>query len=381
MSGKIVSAIFCSCLAALVCVGAARAGANRKLKNAIVKPFLPVSAGNPRNTEGSFVTLRDGRILFAYSRFTGGGDDGDTATIAGRYSSDGGKTWSSEDLTLVPNEGAMNVMSASLLRLRGGRIAMFYLKKNSVSDCHPFLRYSSDDAKSWSEPVSCIRDEGYYVLNNDRVIQLRSGRLVMPVALHPTVNGKLGPKGIAMAYLSDDAGKTWLRSATTLQDVREDRAGFQEPGAVELKNGRILMFIRTMLGSQYFSYSKDGGNTWTDARPSNLKSPLSPASIKRIPSTGHLLAVWNDHSGAPEELKATLTRGGKRTPLTVAISKDDGNTWVNARSLLDDPGGWYCYTAIHFVDRDVLLAFASSGAGERPLSKMDVARFPVTALY
>jgi Neuraminidase (sialidase) len=357
------------------------AAGNPKLDGAAVKQFLPARAGNPRNTEGSFLALRDGRLLFAYSKFTGGGNDGDTATIAGRYSNDRGETWSKEDVTLVANEGAMNVMSASLLRLRDGRIAMFYLKKNSVSDCHPFLRYSSDEAKSWSEPVACVREEGYYVLNNDRVIQLRSGRLLMPVALHPTVNGKLGSKGIAMAYLSDDAGKTWRRSETMLHDTREDRAGFQEPGVVELKNGDVLMFIRTTLGSQYFSYSKDGGNTWSDAQPSSLKSPLSPASMKRIPSTGDLLAVWNDHSGAPEEFKATLKNGGKRTPLTVAISKDDGNTWVNTRNLLDDPGGWYCYTAIYFVNRDVLLAFASSGAGERPLSKMDLAQFRVAALY
>jgi Neuraminidase (sialidase) len=379
MNRHLIQTMLCAMVATLA-IGAP-ASNNQKLEGAVVKPFLPTTAGNPRNTEGSFVTLRDKRILFAYSRFTGGGDDGDTATVAGRYSKDGGKTWSSEDVTLVAKEGALNVMSASLLRLRDGRIALFYLRKNSVSDCHPYLRYSSDEAKSWSEPVACIRENGYYVLNNDRVIQLRSGRLVMPVALHPTVDGKLGSKGIAMAYLSDDSGKTWRRSATTLEDTREDRAGFQEPGIVELKNGQVLMFIRTTLGSQYFSYSKDGGNRWSEAQPSKLESPLAPASIKRIPTTGDLLVVWNDHSRVPTEFKATMEQGGKRTPLTVAISKDNGKTWVNARNLLDDPGGWYCYTAIHFVDRDVLLAFASSGTGERQLSKMDLARFRVDALY
>ena len=368
--------------AILVSLGlAASVGANPKFQQATVAPFLPPGPNNPRNTEGSFVTLKDGRILFAYSKFTGGGGDDDTATIAGRYSTDEGKTWSSEDVTLVAKEGAMNVMSASLLRLKDGRIALFYLRKNSVSDCHPYLRYSSDEGKSWSEPIRCIRDEGYYVLNNDRVIQLRSGRLVMPVALHPSINGKVRSKGIAMAYLCDDAGKTWRRSTTRLEDSRADRAGFQEPGVVELKNGHILMFIRTTLGSQYFSYSKDGGNTWSEAQPSNLQSPLSPASIKRIPSTGDLLAVWNDHSSVPAEFKSTEEHGGKRTPLTVAISKDDGKTWKNARNLLDDPGGWYCYTAIHFVHGDVLLASASAGPGMPRLSKMDLARFPVKALY
>jgi sialidase-1 len=373
---------------ALLCYGlqgkygiAATVGGNPRLEPATVISFLPTGPGNPRNTEGSFVTLKDGRILFAYSKFTGGGDDNDSATIAGRYSKDKGKTWSAEDTTLVEKEGQMNVMSVSLLRLKDGRIALFYVRKNSVSDCHPYIRYSSDEAKSWSEPIKCIREDGYYVLNNDRVIQLRSGRLVLPVALHRAINGKFGSKGVVMTYLSDDAGKTWRRSETTLQDNQPDRAGFQEPGVVELKDGRILMFIRTTLGNQYFSYSQDGGNTWSEAHASPLRSPLSPASIKRIPSTGDLLAAWNDHSSVPAEFKATQESGGKRTPFTVAISKDDGKTWIDARNLLDDPDGWYCYTAIHFVDNQVLLAFASSGRGMPRLSKMDLARFPVRALY
>ena len=121
-----------------------------------------------------------------------------------------------------------------------------------MSDCHPYLRYSSDEGKSWTEPIKCVREDGYYVLNNDRVDTARTGRLVLPVSLHRSVNGKFGSKGVVMTYLSDDAGRTWRRSESLLQDSHADRAGFQEPGVVELKDGRILMFIRTMLGSEYF---------------------------------------------------------------------------------------------------------------------------------
>lgn len=49
----------------------------------IVKDFAP-SADNPRNSEGSFVTLKDGSVLFAYSRYSGGdSDDGAPADIYG----------------------------------------------------------------------------------------------------------------------------------------------------------------------------------------------------------------------------------------------------------------------------------------------------------
>lgn len=356
-------------------------GGNPKLPGVTVNPVLPPGPGNPRNTEGSFVTLRDGRILFAYSRFTGGGDDNDAATIAGRFSSDGGKSWTTEDTPIVNREGSMNVMSVSLLRLKDGRIALFYVRKNSIADCRPYVRFSSDEAKTWSDASLCIPDEGYFVLNNDRAVQLHSGRIVLPVALHLPVNGKFGSRGIAMAYLSDDNGRNWRRSKSTLECPTDSRAGLQEPGVVELKDSRVLMFIRTQLGSQYLSWSKDGAETWSDVVPSVLKSPLSPASIKRIPKTGDLLIAWNDHEGVDPSLLANEKTGGKRTPFTVAISKDDGRTWIHAKNILDAPDGWYCYTAMHFVGSRVLLGFAAGGEGLPRLSRTSIAWFDIKNLY
>ena len=55
---------------------------------------LAPGENNPRNSEGSFVTLKSGRILFIYSRYTGNSShDHASAYLASRYSDDGGKTW------------------------------------------------------------------------------------------------------------------------------------------------------------------------------------------------------------------------------------------------------------------------------------------------
>ena len=154
-----------------------------------------------------------------------------------------------------------------------------------------------------------------------------------------------------------------------------------EPGLVELKDGRVLMFIRTQMGSQYLSRSSDGGDTWSEPKPSNIASPLSPATIKRIPRTGDLLMAWNDHSDADASMRAGETSGGKRTPLTVAISRDEGQTWIRAHNVLDDPEGWYCYTAMHFHGRRVLLGFNAGGHGLPRLSRTSIAWFDIRQLY
>ena len=345
-------------------------------------PLLPPGPVNPRNTEGDFIRLRDGRYLFVYSKFTGGGGDDDAGYLAGRYSSDDGRTWTSEDLTIVTREGRWNVMSASLLRLKDGRIGLFYLRKNSETDDRVWVRFSSDETKTWSEPRLCTPDEGYFVLNNDRAVQMKSGRIVLPVALH-TAEGKWTSRGLVMMYLSDDGGKTWRRSRQTVECPTPSRNGLQEPGVLELRDGRLWLFARTSMGSQYQAWSRDGGETWTKPEPSNLASPLSPASIERIPKTGDLLAVWNDHSGVDDGWKAEDgVRGGRRTPLTLAISRDEGRTWEHRRNLLQHPDGWYCYTAIDFVGDTVLLAFNSGGEeGLAKLSRTQIARVPLDWIY
>lgn len=304
---------------------------------------------NPRNSEGDFIALKDGRILFVYSRYLGdSGSDHAPAFLAGRYSSDGGNTWTTEDQVIVQQEGQMNVMSVSLLRLQNGQIALFYLVKNSMTDCKPMVRFSSDEGKTWSEAIPCIQDkEGYFVLNNARVIQLSGGRLILAVALHQVPGGKWNQAGRLYAYYSDDNGKTWTSGAEV---ANPNNLVTQEPGLVELKDGRIMMFIRASGGVQQLSYSSDKGQTWSAMIPSNIQSPLAPATIVRIPKTGDLLLVWNNIAGREERLE-------DRTPLTVGISKDEGKTWIHVKNIESDPDGWYCYTAVHFVDNDVLLGY------------------------
>jgi hypothetical protein len=341
---------------------------------------LPPGEGNPRNSEGDFIQLKDGRVMFLYTHFTDGAGDHSKAYLAARYSSDSGQSWTTSDKVILRNEGDWNIMSVSLLRLQDGSIALFYLRKNSLKDCRPLLRRSTDEGKTWSEPTEVITSPvGYYVMNNDRVVQLKkSGRLVAPVALHNLPDyTKPDWTGILMCYFSDDNGKSWRRSKTTLKTFDKDgkRVTTQEPGVVELKDGRLMLFSRTDGGSQFISYSEDGGDTWSAQQASNLISPVSPATIERIPSTGDLLVAWNDHSKITPELR------GKRTPFNVAISRDDGQTWSDSRALESDLHGHYCYTAMTFSGKNVLLGHCAGDRRKGGLNTAQVTVFPVAWLY
>ena len=347
-----------------------------KISEPITVLKLSPGENNPRNSEGAFINLKDGRILFVYSHYTGASSsDFAPAFLAGRYSGDSGKTWTRQDEIIVSNEGGLNVMSVSLLRLKNGKIALFYLRKNSTEDCSPMMRISGDEAKSWSNPTQVIANKkGYFVLNNDRVIQLKGGRLLMSVALHKTPGGEWKNQGDLYSYFSDNNGGSWS-SGSKVPNTTEIVT--QEPGLIELKDGRIMMYIRASGGFQQLSFSSDRGETWSHIEPSNIPSPLSPASIKKIRGTDDLLLVWNNNDGSNPEIK------DKRTPITVAVSSDQGKTWKHIKNISDNPDGWYCYIAIHFVnDDDILLSYcAGSRSQKTELSVTDLTLLHKSWLY
>lgn len=327
---------------------------------------------NPRNSEGDIIELKDEKLCLIYTRFTGGSGDHASADLVMRISDDNGRSWS-KDRIIVKRPGGLNVMSVSLLRLNSGRIALFYLRKTSKEDCRPVMCISNNETETWSQPAVCITDKvGYYVLNNDRAVQLQSGRLILPVAWHQGPGESRDTAGVIMCYLSDDNGTNWRRSKDSFKGYRPDgqRITVQEPGVIELKDGRLMMYMRTNAGSQYICFSRDGGETWSKAQPSDLASPLSPASIKRNPWTDELVCVWNDHSGIHQYPQ------GRRTPLCLAVSRDEGKSWSRSRIIEGNPDGWYCYTSITFVKDRMLLAYCAGDKKVGGLNRLKVLAIP-----
>ena len=166
----------------------------------------------------------------------------------------------------------MNSMSVSLLRLASGRIALLYLVKNSFTDCHVRARTSEDELRTLSAPVPASVTPGFHVLNNDRAVQLSTGRILAPCAFHNAIGGEQpswDPHGIMRVFYCDDEGATWGQAPGVANEPHGEDVTMQEPGVVELRDGRVLMWMRTDAGVQYRCFSSDSGFTWTRAEPTD----------------------------------------------------------------------------------------------------------------
>lgn len=350
---------------------------------------LSATKEHSRNSEGSFLELKDGTILFAYTRYNGEDwNDHASADIVGIKSKDFGRTWSEPEVLAEhdPASGG-NLMSVSLLRLQSGRICLFYLKKQRIGgsmDCRPLIQFSDDEGASWSEPAYTIGAPGYYVVNNDRLVQLKSGRILFPAGNHRwrgTVGAGsygLDSRAIDYVFYSDDDGVTWNEAPDwILPGTSSGGSGLHEPGLIELEDGRVMLWARTDRGCQYKAFSYDGGLNWTDMDPApEFLSPCSPLSMKRDPVTGNLVAVWNDLN----PIYGIAQKAGcwGRTPYVIAFSKNEGKSWVDHQAFETESDSGFCYCAIHFnSDGSFLLGYCSGGRqyGTETLQDITIRRF------
>lgn len=327
---------------------------------------------NPRNSEGDFAVLKNGSILFAYSRYKGAtNEDHDPCDIAGMISRDGGKTFEHLPKLLVSasEHNTKNIMSVSFCRLNDGTLCLFYLAKFGASSAYYMRRMLDEDELTLGEAEICIetRDDIYYVINNCRVFKFPDGRLLIPAARHEIFNEN-GKKscayfGTCRFFGSDADGRNWHPVSDILEMPYPARSetGLQEPGLAMLPDGRLYAYFRTDRCFQYEAFSSDEGKTWTIPVPSQFTAPESPMLISKNPYSGIYYAVWNPVPNYNGRLTEAEWCHAGRFPFVMAQS-ENGTDFSEFTFVEDIPDHGYCYPAILFLsEKEMLMSYCCGG--------------------
>ena len=285
-----------------------------------------------RKSEGDVIELRDGRLLLVYMEFGGDGSDYARTRLVAQESADGGLTWGKHRVITETTPGDVNVYSPNLVRAADGGILLLFMRQHSVKprSLTDYAWKSADEGASFA-PHTEFGTGKDFSLCNAVVKRLTSGRLLLPA--NPADPGVTGPWGQSYAVgvlYSDDDGLNWHLPSDL---VRLPMRGAMEPHVEETRDGRVLMVMRNQLGSPFMSESGDGGMTWSKPQTTGLRTPESCSELTRIPGTGDLLMIWNNSGYDP----GFRSHYGKRSPLTAAVSRDEGRTWQHVRDIEDDP--------------------------------------------
>lgn len=344
---------------------------------------LPPEQDNPRNSEGAFLRGKKGEILFAYSRYTGeSSHDHASCDIALIVSHDEGETWSKPRLIArAADFGTNNIMSVSAVEQKNGDLAFYFLIKEN--DLNTTLgRVLSSDGEHWkSERCICNVPNAYYVVNNDRIVRLSDGRLIAPASLCTNEEILLhgGRHMSATILISEDDGASFTRSEQTfsLPNPADWSRGYEEPGIIEYSN-RLYYWIRTYLGRQYETESRDGINGFFEPRPSEFTSPNSPMQIKSFDGVAY--AIYNPIPRYNGRVEAEGTWG--RTPIVIRKSLDNGNTWGKLNIIEDDDTRGYGYPAVFQTnDGSLLLAYCRGDALDgNTLCRLGISKIEISSV-
>lgn len=312
---------------------------------------------------GLTVTPKGALLAYAEGRKSSSSDWADIDIVV-RRSEDGGATWSDlKAIGKLPATPAQNPAAARLGRpashiTYNNPVAFADRKKGLVHFiyCVEYMRAfylrSDDDGRTFSAPVEITstfdqfqKDYAWKVIATGpgHGIQLRNGRLLVPVWLSTSETNPHKPSVAATIY-SDDHGKTWKRGDIAVPSQGEV-VDPSETVAVQLASGRVMLNARTISPRhrRVVLTSKDGATKWSAPRfQQELVEPICFGSLVR--HSGKKLLFVNPDNLLKAGLEGAPGQSRDRRNLTIRLSEDDGETWKTQRVI--DPG-WTAYADLN----------------------------------
>lgn len=280
--------------------------------------FIYERAPFPSCHASTIVEAEPGKFLAAWFGGSREGAD-DVAIWLARH--DG--RWSAPEK--VAEERGRPCWNPVLFRERGsGEIQLYYKAGPSPSTWSGFYKGSTDGGKTFGE--SRILPAGLLGPIKNKPVQLDDGSILAPSSVESY------RAWACWVERSVDGGKTWTKHGPIAHP--EHAEGVIQPSILRRRDGSLFMLMRSTrrIGQICRAESRDGGVTWTAAEPVELlPNPNSGIDAVTLADGRHALVYNPTHLG--------------RSPLALALSDDEGQTWRTARVLESEPGE-YSYPAV-----------------------------------
>lgn len=345
---------------------------------------------------GIVVTAKGTVLVWCEARRDG--SDWDDIQILLRRSTDEGQTWSApQSIVEVPGPKRKNALALKLnhtdpttvtynnpvlIADKDGTVHMLFCLEYERA----FYQRSRDDGLTWSRPVEITTtfDEFKKVYpwkvlatGPNHSIQLKTGRLVVPVWLSTGTGGNAHRPSVTATIFSDDNGQTWQAGEIAVPNT-DVWINPNESVVAELADGSVMLNVRSESKAhrRLVVTSPDGATRWSTPRFDDaLLEPICMGGLVRYDHDGEsVLLFTNPHNlEGTREGQPTPGKSRSRKNLSVKLSRDEGQSWPLNKLLEDGPSA---YSDIAVTDTGTILCFY--GAGTKPSfagSTLRLARF------
>jgi len=230
-----------------------------------------------------------------------------------------------------------------LFRAPDDRIYLYFKVGKEIDDWETWVQYSDDGGETWSEARELVAgDTGGRGPVRNRPIVLSDGTWLAPASVEKDRVWDV------FVDRSEDGGETWI--ATDLLPLdREviEGEGVIQPALWESSPGKVHMLMRSSSGKICRSDSEDYGKTWSPIVETELPNNNSGIDIAHI--EGETIALIYNPVGE---------NWGKRYPITVAVSNDNGETWPVKLDLEKGEGDdELSYPAIFYEEGNLIACY------------------------
>jgi len=191
-------------------------------------------------------------------------------------------------------------------------------------------RISKDGGRSWGDIETMFDEVGTFI--RQPMLVLGNGDWILPIFHCLPVPGEewKGQNDVSAVKISADQGKTWAEYAVP------DSKGAVHMNIVQRKDGTLAAFFRSRYADNIqVSTSTDRGRTWSKPVATALPNNNSSIQVRDL-GNGTWALVFNNVAAEPEiraNAKGGPVWGVPRSPLSIALSYDEGRTWPEIRDI------------------------------------------------
>lgn len=191
-------------------------------------------------------------------------------------------------------------------------------------------RISRDGGKSWGEIDTLFDEVGTFI--RQPMLVLNNGDWILPIFHCLPVEGEEwhGQNDVSAVKISSDRGGTWSE-----HPVPESK-GAVHMNIVQRQNGSLAAFFRSRYADNIMAAtSTDNGRTWSKPVATALPNNNSSIQVRDL-GDGRWGLVFNNIAAEADiraNAKGAPIWGVPRTPLSLALSYDEGRSWPEIRDI------------------------------------------------